>query len=393
MNNNKSVLSDRVKSLEESQTLAFKKRAKNLKREGKEVISLSAGEPDFPTPKNITEFAKSAIDNGYTKYTDTSGTLELREAICRKLKNENNLEYLPSQVLVSCGAKHSIYNLCQSILNPGDEVIIPTPYWVSYSEQVKLAGAKPIFVEEEDFKIQAFDINKKITNKTKLIMINSPCNPTGSVLSKQSLIEIAQLAVAKNILVMSDEIYEKLIYGKNYDKKHVSIASLSSEIKNLTITVNGVSKSHSMTGWRIGYAAGNQEIITAMIKLQGQMTSNPSSISQMAALEALNGNQSSVLTMRKEFETRRDYMVKRLNKIKSISCDIPEGAFYCFADISKLNKNSLSFANELLDKALVATVPGSAFGKEGYLRLSYATSMQNLIKAMDRIELFIKDNY
>ncbi len=393
MNNNKSVLSDRVKSLEESQTLAFEKRAKNLKREGKEVISLSAGEPDFPTPKNITEFAKSAIDNGYTKYTDTSGTLELREAICRKLKNENNLEYLPSQVLVSCGAKHSIYNLCQSILNPGDEVIIPTPYWVSYSEQVKLAGAKPIFVEEEDFKIQAFDINKKITNKTKLIMINSPCNPTGSVLSKQSLIEIAQLAVAKNILVMSDEIYEKLIYGKNYDKKHVSIASLSSEIKNLTITVNGVSKSHSMTGWRIGYAAGNQEIITAMIKLQGQMTSNPSSISQMAALEALNGNQSSVLTMRKEFETRRDYMVKRLNKIKSISCDIPEGAFYCFADISKLNKNSLSFANELLDKALVATVPGSAFGKEGYLRLSYATSMQNLIKAMDRIELFIKDNY
>ena len=310
-----------------------------------------------------------------------------------KRKNENNLEYLPSQVLVSCGAKHSIYNLCQSILNPGDEVIIPTPYWVSYSEQVKLAGAKPIFVEEEDFKIQAFDINKKITNKTKLIMINSPCNPTGSVLSKQSLIEIAQLAVAKNILVMSDEIYEKLIYGKNYDKKHVSIASLSSEIKNLTITVNGVSKSHSMTGWRIGYAAGNQEIITAMIKLQGQMTSNPSSISQMAALEALNGNQSSVLTMRKEFETRRDYMVKRLNKIKSISCDIPEGAFYCFADISKLNKNSLSFANELLDKALVATVPGSAFGKEGYLRLSYATSMQNLIKAMDRIGLFIKDNY
>jgi aspartate aminotransferase len=412
-------LSSRVLGIEESQTLAFEKKAKDMKRKGIDVVSLSAGEPDFPTPANIGNAAKRAIDAGFTKYTETGGIPELRQAICGKLKRDNNLDYLPENIAVSCGAKHTIYNLCQAVLNKGDEVIIPVPYWVSYPEQVRLADATPVFVSGKTwsptggeksgkpFGITAGDIRKKLTPRTKMIMLNSPSNPTGRVLSGEELAGIARLAVEKQLLVMSDEIYEHIIYGM----EHVSIASLGAEadgevpkgvkdtkedaggikgIKELTITVNGISKSYSMTGWRIGYAAGPAPIIKAIIKLQSQMTSNPSSISQMAAVEALNGSQASVEAMRNEFRKRRDYVLSRLREIPGIGCEVPDGAFYVFPDISRIEKNSMKFAEALLEKAHVAVVPGSAFGMEGFIRISYATSMENLKKGLDRIAAFVR---
>src|SRR3989344_4169888 len=357
-------LSPRLSNIEESQTLLFDKKAKDMKRQGIDVISLGAGEPDFATPENIKLAAKKAIDSDFTKYTDTAGIPELREAICRKLHKDNNIQYESDEIIVSCGAKHSIYNLCQALLGKGDEVIIPVPYWVSYSEQVKLADATPVFAETDDFQLTAENISRKITKKTKLIMLNSPNNPTGAVIEKKELQKIAELAVKKQIHVMSDEIYEKIIYGK----KHYSIASLNESIKALTLTVNGFSKSFSMTGWRLGYAAGPKGIISAMIKLQGQMTSNPTSISQKAGVEALNGPQQSVENMRKQFEERRNYLVARLNKIPGIKCKMPDGAFYAFADISGIEKDSMKFSLSLLEKGKIAVVPGVAFGSDGHIR-------------------------
>ena len=380
-------LSPRLSNIEESQTLLFDKKAKDMKRQGIDVISLGAGEPDFATPENIKLAAKKAIDSDFTKYTDTAGIPELREAICRKLHKDNNIQYESDEIIVSCGAKHSIYNLCQALLGKGDEVIIPVPYWVSYSEQVKLADATPVFAETDDFQLTAENITRKITKKTKLIMLNSPNNPTGAVIEKKELQKIAELAVKKQIHVMSDEIYEKIIYGK----KHYSIASLNESIKALTLTVNGFSKSFSMTGWRLGYAAGPKGIISAMIKLQGQMTSNPTSISQKAGVEALNGPQQSVENMRKQFEERRNYLVARLNKIPGIKCKMPDGAFYAFADISGIEKDSMKFSLSLLEKGKIAVVPGVAFGSDGHIRISYATSMDNITKALDRIESFVKN--
>ncbi len=380
-------LSPRLSNIEESQTLLFDKKAKDMKRQGIDVISLGAGEPDFATPENIKLAAKKAIDSDFTKYTDTAGIPELREAICRKLHKDNNIQYESDEIIVSCGAKHSIYNLCQALLGKGDEVIIPVPYWVSYSEQVKLADATPVFAETDDFQLTAENISRKITKKTKLIMLNSPNNPTGAVIEKKELQKIAELAVKKQIHVMSDEIYEKIIYGK----KHYSIASLNESIKALTLTVNGFSKSFSMTGWRLGYAAGPKGIISAMIKLQGQMTSNPTSISQKAGVEALNGPQQSVENMRKQFEERRNYLVARLNKIPGIKCKMPDGAFYAFADISGIEKDSMKFSLSLLEKGKIAVVPGVAFGSDGHIRISYATSMDNITKALDRIESFVKN--
>lgn len=379
-------ISSRVQSIAESQTLAIEKLAKDMKANGIGVISLAAGEPDFPTPSSIRQAAKKAIDAGFTKYTDSQGMLELRKAIAAKLRHDNNLNYTPSQILVSCGAKHSIFNACMALLEKGDEVIIPVPCWVSYSEMVKLADATPMLVKGRGMLATPDEIAKHISPSTSMIILNSPCNPTGAMMALEQIRQIKDLAVKHNITVLADEIYEKICYGK----RHVSIASLGREIMDLAITVNGVSKSYSMTGWRIGFAAGPEEAIRAMSKLQSQMTSNSSGISQMAALEALKGDQASVGKMRQEFQARRDYVMGRIGQINGLKCKIPDGTFYAFPDISAIEGNSALFAERLLKEAMVAVVPGIAFGTEGHIRISYATSMENLKKAFDRIERFVQ---
>jgi aspartate aminotransferase len=323
------------------------------------------------------------------------GTEELKEAICQKFQRDNNLIYAKKEILVSCGAKHSLYNIFQAILNPGDKVIIPSPYWVSYPEMVSLAGGKSIFIktkEKNGFKITADELRKKSGSKVKALIINSPSNPTGMVYSKEELLEISKAALENKILVISDEIYEKIVYDGT---EHFSIASLSPEIKQNTVVVNGVSKSSSMTGWRIGYAAGPENIIKAMNNIQSHSTSNPASISQKAAQEALNGSQEFVGTMVAAFKERRDYMVSRLDKIKGVSCLVPQGAFYAFPNIKrilgkKINgreiRSSLDLSGFLIEEMNVAVVPGIAFGNDNYIRMSYATSMENIKKGIDRIE-------
>lgn len=388
-------IANRVKNISPSPTLAITALAKRLKTEGKDILSFGAGEPDFDTAQNIKDKAIEAIQSGFTKYTDVGGTNELKEAICRKFQSENNLTYTKKEVLVSCGAKHSLYNIFQAILNPGDKVIIPCPYWVSYPEMVSLAGGKTVILktkEKRGFKITANELIKKINKKVRAIIINSPSNPTGMIYSKEELLAIARVAVENKILVVSDEIYEKIVYN---GIQHISIASLSPEIKQQTIVVNGASKSYSMTGWRIGYAAGPENIIKAMDNIQSHSTSNPTSISQKAALESINGSQEFVGKMVTAFKDRRDYMVLRLNKIKGISCLMPQGAFYAFPNIKRLFskkfngkeiKSSLDLTSFLIEEMNVAVVPGIAFGDDNYIRLSYATSMENIQKGMDRIE-------
>lgn len=383
-------LSKRAELISPSPTLAISAKAKAMKAEGIDVIGFGAGEPDFDTPTHIKEAAKRALDGGFTKYTPASGTKELKEAVCKKFKIDNGLDYSPSQIIISCGAKHTLYNAIQIICDEGDEVILPSPYWVSYPEQIKLSGAKVVVAktkEEEGFKLKPEVLNNCITDKTKLLILNSPGNPTGAVYSKEELEKIAEIAIDKNIYILSDEIYEKLIYD---GVRHVSIASLNPKGKDLTIVVNGVSKAYSMTGWRIGYAAGPKDIIDGMSKLQSHSTSNPTSISQKAALAALEKTQEPVKKMLDEFLHRRDFIVKRLNQIKGISCIKPEGAFYVFPNISQASIPSMTFAERLLVEANVAVVPGSPFGAEGYIRLSYATSMENIIKGLDRIEEFMR---
>ena len=388
-------IAKRAQSIKPSPTLATAAKAKAMKAQGIDVVDFGVGEPDFDTPENVKQAGIKAIQSGFTKYTPAGGTDELKEAVIEKFKRDNNLTYEKSQILISCGAKHSLYNIAEALFDPGDEVIIPSPYWVSYPDQVLLNDATPVIVETteaEGFKLSAQKLEKAITKKTKALVLNSPSNPTGLAYDKKTLEEIAAIAVKHGIYVISDEIYEKLLYD---GFKHFSIASLNPEIKGLTIVVNGVSKSHSMTGWRIGYAAGPKEVMTAMANIQSQSTSNPCSISQKAALEALRGPQDFIKTMNVEFDKRRKYMVQRLNRIPGISCLMPVGAFYAFPNVAglygksiqgKTMKNSSDFASYLLEEAKVALVSGDAFGADPYIRLSYATSMENIQKGLDRIE-------
>ncbi len=383
-------LAERIKKINPSSTLAITSKAKKLKSQGVDVVNFAAGEPDFDTPDFIKDAAIEAIKSGFTKYTPSTGIPELKEAVCRKLKKDNSLNYNPSQIVVSCGAKHSIFNSLMVLLDPVDEILIPSPYWVSYPEMARLCEAKPRFIEttfQNNSKISVKDLEKHITPKTKALIINSPSNPTGCVYSRQELEAIGKICAAKKVFIISDEIYEKLIYD---NAQHISIASLSKEIYDLTITINGLSKSHAMTGWRIGYAAGPQDLIDCMSKLQDHTTSNPASISQKAALAALNAPEDFSKAICSEFQKRRDYLVSRLKKIKKISFAAPQGAFYFFCDISGYKTDSLTFATRLLEEAKVALIPGGPFGKDGYIRISFATSLSQIKKGMDRIEQWLK---
>lgn len=391
-------ISKRAQNIEPSVTLAISSKAKQLKSEGIDVIGFGAGEPDFDTPENIKSAAVNAIKNGETKYTPASGTVELKKAIIKKFKRDNGLDYAMNQISVNCGAKHSIFNLIMVLCNKGDEVIIPAPYWVSYPEQVKFAGGEPVVLntsEKDSFKITADSLRSVVTDKTKALILNSPSNPTGMLYSEQELKAIAEVAVEKDFIVISDEIYEELVYDGN---KHISIATLGDEINKRTVVVNGVSKAYAMTGWRIGYVAGDAEIIKAVNGLQSHSTSNPTSISQKASVEALNGPQGAVAEMLKSFDERRKYMTEALNSIEGISCLTPQGAFYCFPNISalygksyegKVISGSLDFADLLLDEAKVAIVPGIGFGEDNGMRMSYATSMDNIKNGIERIKEFV----
>lgn len=391
-------LSKKAQSIESSVTLAITAKAKELKESGVDIVSFSAGEPDFNTPKNIIDAAIKAMENGNTKYTNTNGVISLREAICKKFKDDNGLVYNPSQIVVSTGAKQSIANALLAILNPGDEVIIPTPYWVSYPELVALADGKAVFVEsheEYSYKFTKENLEKVVTSKTKAIILNTPNNPTGAVYSRSELVEIAEFAEKYNIIIISDEIYEKLIYG---EKKHISIASISQDAYERTIVINGLSKSYAMTGWRLGYCGASEKIARLMTNIQSHMTSNVCSITQYAAIEALSGPQDKVNEMIIEFEKRRDYMVETLKNIKKFSIIEPEGAFYIMINIDKcLGKeingqkieNSMDFSSKLLEYEKVAVIPGKAFGLDNYIRVSYATSMELIEKGLKRINKFI----
>ncbi|WP_035290576.1 pyridoxal phosphate-dependent aminotransferase [Clostridium sp. KNHs214] len=394
------ILSRKAEEIAPSLTLEITAKAKKMKADGIDVVGFGAGEPDFNTPVNIQEAAIKAIKEGKTKYTATPGIAELKDAIVNKFKNDNDLSYDASQIIVSTGAKQCLANVFGAILNPGDEVLIPVPYWVSYPELVKLADGKPVFVntkEENSFKYTIENLEKSVTDKTKALILNSPNNPTGTVYNKAELQTIADFAKKHDLIIVSDEIYEKLIYSND---KHVSIASLSEDAYKRTIVINGVSKAYAMTGWRIGYAAGDKKIIKLMTNIQSHMTSNPNSIAQYASVEALVGEQKDVEAMIVEFKKRRDFMVERVNKINGLSCIKPEGAFYVMVNISKILgkevdgkviKSSLEFASLLLEKEKVAAVPGVAFGVDEFVRLSYATSMENIIKGLDRIDNFVKN--
>ncbi|HAE62476.1 MAG TPA: aspartate aminotransferase [Eubacteriaceae bacterium] len=396
----KSMISDRVAETKPSITLAITAKAKEMVKSGEDVVGFGAGEPDFDTPDFIKEAAIKAIRDGHTKYTPATGVLELRELICEKLKKDNGLSYSPDQVLVNSGAKHSLSTAFQSILNEGDEVIVPVPYWVSYPEIVRIAGGIPIFAEtkeEDDFKLTGEIFENSITERTKAVYLNSPSNPVGAIYTKDELQVIADIAVKHQIYVVSDEIYEKLIYDGD---EHISIASLNQDIKNLTILVNGMSKSHAMTGWRLGYTAANSEVAKAMGTIQGHAVSHPSSITQYAGIAALKCPECVLDGMLSEYDKRRKYCIERLDKIEELSYIYPKGAFYVFINVSWLFgkkykgseiKGSMDFANLILDNEKVALVPGIAFGADKFVRISYATSMEEIKKGLDRIEKFIKE--
>ncbi|MBQ8807813.1 MAG: pyridoxal phosphate-dependent aminotransferase [Clostridia bacterium] len=391
-------LSKKFQSVAPSSTLAITAKVNEMKANGIDVAGFGAGEPDFNTPKHISDAAIKAINEGFTRYTPASGTKELKAAVVEKFKRDNGLSYGIENIVISNGAKHSLMNALGVVLNPGDEVIIPTPCWVSYPEMVKLNDGVPVLLkasEEEGFIVSAERIASAITDKTRAIIINTPSNPTGMIYSEEELLKIAKLCVEKNIYVISDEIYEHLIYG---DTKHVSIASLGDEIKDLTIVINGVSKTYAMTGWRIGYTASNATLAKAMSSVQSHATSNPNSIAQKAAQAALNGPMQEVLSMKAEFEKRRNYMVERINKMNGVSCLMPQGAFYVMMSIKELFgksingktiKDSGSFAEILLDEALVSVVPCKDFDTDEYVRWSYATSMETIKKGLDRLEEFL----
>jgi aspartate aminotransferase len=384
------MLAERATILTPSLTLSIDSKAKAMKAEGIDVCGFGAGEPDFDTPEHIKAAAQAAIETGFTKYTPSSGIPELRQAISEKFKNDNGLDYKPSQIVVSNGAKHSCYNAILATCQPGDEVIIPSPYWLSYPEMVRLAGADPVFVqtrEENNWKMTAEEFEAAMTPRTKMVILNSPGNPTGSVYTAEELQAIVEVAAGEDILILSDEIYEKLIYD---DVKHVSVASLSQEAYNLTITINGFSKAYAMTGWRLGYLGAPESIAKAVDAIQSHSTSNPCSFAQKGALAALKGDQSAVEDMRAEFDLRRNYMVQRLSTLERVSVVAPQGAFYVLVNISQLGLSSTNFAERLLSKHHVAVVPGVAFGNDGTVRFSYATSLDVIKKGLDRFEEFCR---
>jgi len=383
-------LSSRATSLTPSLTLSIDSKAKAMKSEGIDVCSFGAGEPDFDTPEHIKAAAISALEAGFTKYTPSSGIPDLRQAVADKFLIDNGIDYKPSQIIISDGAKHSCYNAILATCQPGDEVIVPSPYWLSYPEMVRLAGADPVFVytkEEDGWKLTAEEFENAMTPRTKMIILNSPGNPTGAVYTKEELQALANVAAEEEILILSDEIYEKLVYD---DSRHISIASLGQEYYDLAITVNGFSKSYAMTGWRIGYLGAPDPIAKAIDSIQSHSTSNACSFAQKGALAALRGDQQSVADMRDEFNLRREYMLERLSKMPHLSVVRPNGAFYVLVNISKLGLTSQNFADRLLSKANVAVVPGIAFGDDRTLRFSYATSLDVIKKGMDRFEEFCR---
>lgn len=395
-------LADRVNKIQPSPTLAIDAKAKALKAQGVDVVGFGAGEPDFDTPEKIREAGKKAIDAGFTRYMPVGGADDLKDAIIAKMKRDHGLEYTRDEISVACGAKHTLYNISQALIQEGDEVIIPGPYWVSYPDQIVLAGGTPVFImtdESTGFKITPDMLDKAITPKTRYLILNSPCNPTGSTYTKEELAGLGQVLLKhEHVLVVADDIYERLIYdGMSF----YNIAQVVPELKPRTVVVNGVSKTYAMTGWRIGYACGPKELMGAMTKMQSQSTSNATSIAQKASVEALNGSQEPVAAMCVEFEKRRSYIVERLNAMPGVSCFKSNGAFYVFPNFSgaygkttpagKKIENSTDFAAYLLEDAKVALVPGIAFGDDRYARLSYAISMENIKKGMDRIEEAIKN--
>ncbi len=389
------MISERIKAIQPSPTLAINAKAVSMRQAGVDVISFGVGEPDFDTPRHIRQAAVQAIEEGFTRYTAAGGIPELKDAIVEKFRADNNLRYEREEVMVSCGGKHVLYNLAQAILNPGDEVIIPAPYWVSYPPIVVLAGAKPVIVETgegEDFKLSPDALEESITPQTKLLVLNSPSNPTGSVYTQWELERLAEVILRNDISVVSDEIYEKLIFD---GKPFYSIAQVSEELKAKVVVVNGVSKTYAMTGWRIGYVAGAPEVIAGMTKIQSQSTSNPNSIAQKAAIAALTGPQDSVGHMVQAFDERRRYLVRRLNAIPGIHCNMPTGAFYAFPNFRhcfKIDaegrdmKGSGNLCDYLLTEARVALVPGIAFGADDFVRFSYATGLEAIKEGVDRIE-------
>ena len=388
-------LSERVINLKPSATLAITAKANQMKKEGLDVIGFGAGEPDFDTADHIKDAAIKAIENGKTKYTPVAGILELRDAVAKMFSKDYGVKFSNDEIMISCGGKHSLFNIFMSILNKGDEVIIQSPYWVSYPAIVEVCGGKPVIINtfyEDGFKIKPEDLSVKISDKTKAVIINSPSNPTGVAYNKEEIIQLIEIVKDKDIYIISDDIYYKIIYD-NYEFSNP--LTLFPELKEKIIISNGVSKTYSMTGWRIGFTAANKKIISAMSKIQGQSTSNPTSIAQYAALEAVTGSQDCINLMKKEFAKRRDYIVERLNAINGVSCNKPEGAFYVFPEISKIlrRKNfggSARFAEKLLEEKLVAVVPGIAFGNDKHIRISYATSFENIEKGIDRIEEFCR---
>ena len=388
------MISERAKKISPSATLAITAKAKAMQAQGIDVVNFGAGEPDFDTPRHIKDAAIASLQSGFTKYTPTSGTPDLKKAIVEKLKRDNGLDYQPSEVIVSLGAKHSIYNAVLATVNPGEEVIIPAPYWVSYPEMVGMADGKPVYVNTDEstgFTMSIEQLRDAVTPKTRMLILNSPSNPTGGVYDRKQIERIAELAVEKGFYVLSDEIYEKVIYD---GREHVSIASLGPEIKKLTITVNGFSKAYSMTGWRLGYVAAEKEIVSAMDAIQSHSASNMVSFTQPAGVVALNGPQDVVGIMVAEFDKRRRYIVERLNGIDGVSCYTPGGAFYVFPNVSRIYgrkfegrqiAGSDAFAEYMLENANIAVVAGSGFGADNYVRLSYATSMEAIAKGLDRM--------
>ncbi|MGL5440613.1 MAG: pyridoxal phosphate-dependent aminotransferase [Filifactoraceae bacterium] len=390
--------SRKYSAIEPSVTLAISAKAAMLRSEGHDIISFSVGEPDFKTPKFIREYIKENIDELSLTYTPASGLRDLKEAISKKYNLDNNVNYDSSEIVISNGAKHALHNAIEAITNPEDEIIIISPFWVSYIELVKMAGGVPVIVkalEENDFEVNIDDIKNSITNKTKAIIVNSPSNPTGVVYSEELLRSIAELALEKEIIIISDEIYEKLIYSK----KHFSIASISEEVKNITITINGISKAYAMTGWRIGYSASNKEIAKIISNIQSHGTSSPNTLAQYASIIALNGPQDDVKYMKDIFEERRNIIVNEINKIKNLKCQTPNGAFYVMVNIKKLiGKNfngkllqtSVDVAEYLIEEGKIAVVPGAAFGVDSFIRMSYATSNENIYEGIKRLKYAVE---
>ncbi len=393
-------LSKKAAAVKPSSTLAITAKAKELKAQGKDVVGFGAGEPDFNTPENICDAAIKAIHDGFTKYTPASGTNDLKEAISKKFKEFNGLDYAPDQIVISNGGKHSLTNIFTAIINPGDEVIIPAPFWLSYPEIVKLAGGVPVIInttKEQNYKLTAEALRAAVTDKTKAVVLNTPNNPTGMLYTEEELRAIADVVVEKDFYVVADEMYENLVYG---DQKHVSIASFSKEIYDRTITCSGLAKSYAMTGWRIGYTGSSKEIAKMMSSVQSHQTSNPNSIAQKAAVEALNGPQDSVVAMHAEFDKRRKYMFERISKMANVSAIEPMGAFYVFVDVNGvLGKNykgqeitdTSKMAEILIEEYNVAVVPCADFGFADHIRLSYAISLEQIEKGLDRIETFLNE--